>query len=120
VGDASGNAVPDSPKYTLNGTANYTFSVPGGKVKAGLALYYNDGFYWDYTNVRKQAAYALVNATLGWQVASDQWGLRVFGNNLTNREYSIYTVATAFGDQFNAAPPRTYGIEFNFNLKPHQ
>jgi len=120
VGDASGNKLPNSPKYTFNAAPGYTFSVPNGKVKAGLGLYYNAGFYWDFTNIRKQGAFALLNATLGWQAESDKWGFRLFGNNLTNREYSIYTVATVYGDAFDAAPPRTYGIEFNFNLKPHQ
>jgi len=118
VGDASGNTLPRSPKYTLNVAPNYTVPVPGGKLKAGAALYYNDGFFWDFTNTRKQTAYAVVNASIGWQAASDLWGFRFFGSNLTNRQYAVFLVAQQPGDDFNAAPPRTFGIEFNFSLKP--
>jgi len=119
VGSASGNTLPSAPKYTLNVTPSASVPVPGGKLKASTALYYNDGFFWDFTNTRKQGAYALLNASLGWEAESDKWGIRLFGSNLTNREYANFLVAQLPGDAFNAAPPRTFGIEFNFNLKPH-
>jgi iron complex outermembrane recepter protein len=119
VGNASGNSVPRSPKYTLNMAPSYTVPVPGGKLKATAALYYNAGFFWDFTNTRKQGAYTVLNASVGWEAASDKWGFRFFGSNLTNREYATFLVAQQPGDDYNAAPPRTFGIEFNFNLKPH-
>ena len=44
-------------------------------------------------------------------------GVRLYGENLTDEEYSIFTVAQSIGDSFAAAPPRTYAFEVNFNFK---
>jgi iron complex outermembrane receptor protein len=42
--------------------------------------------------------------------------VRLFGNNLLDTEYSVFTVAQGVGDSFAAAPPRTFGVEVNFSF----
>ncbi|MET0984260.1 MAG: TonB-dependent receptor, partial [Steroidobacteraceae bacterium] len=95
-----------------------TVPIATGRVRVALSWYYNDGFFWDFNNARREDAYDILNASIGWSSADERLGVRLFGSNLTHSKYSIYTVSQVPGDDFAAASPRTYGVEFSFSINP--
>jgi iron complex outermembrane receptor protein len=115
--DATGQDLPRAPKYTFNVAPTLKLPVFGGNFRGTVNYYYNDGFFWDFGHVRQEDSYGLLSASLGWTTADEKLGVRLYGENLTDEEYSIFTVAQGIGDSFAAAPPRTYAFEVNFNFK---
>lgn len=114
--DASGNQLTRSPKTTFNLSPSYTIDTGAGRFDATLNYVYNSGYFWEPDNRLKEPAYSLLSAQIGWTDPTDTYGLKLFGKNLTNTDYTLWTVAFALGDEYAAAPPRTYGVEFNFKF----
>lgn len=114
--DASGNDLPRAPDFTFNLMPSFTVPMGGGLLRASISYYYSDGYFWDHQNFRDQDSYQMVNASIGWKSPNDRWGIRLFGSNLLDEEIAEFTVAQGVGDSFSAAPPLTYGIEFNFSM----
>jgi iron complex outermembrane receptor protein len=107
----TGRELPLAPHMTLNAAASYTLSTPIGTFVFNATDYYNDGYYWAPENRLRQNPYDLLNGGVEWD-PSPHWALRLWGKNLTNREYYSYAESTATGDTGSPADPRTYGIAF--------
>lgn len=114
--DASGNALPRSPELTFNIAPTISAPLGEGTLQATAALYYNDGFAWDFSGSRTEESYELVNASIAWLAPNEKFGISIFGNNLTDSEYAMFVLPQGTGDSFSAASPRTYGIEFKVAL----
>jgi len=82
----------------------------------GANYYYNDGFAWEPSGRLREDSYGLVNAFVSWRDAGDNWGLRIFGDNLTDEEIRSFALEQELGDHYASAAPRTYGVEFSFNF----
>jgi iron complex outermembrane receptor protein len=114
--DASGNELPRAPEFTVSLTPTLSIPMGNGTLRASATYYYSDGFFWDHQNFRAEDSYDLLNASIGWSQDDRGFGVRLFGNNLLDTEYSVFTVAQGVGDSFAAAPPRTFGVEVNFSF----
>jgi iron complex outermembrane receptor protein len=58
-----------------------------------------------------------LNAKLGWR--NDRWNIALWGKNLTDNEYALFTAATYPVTGMNAyflAPPRTYGATLRYEF----
>jgi len=109
-GSAAGNALPHSPDFTSNLTAEYRWVFAPGEALFALDYYYNSGFAWDVDNRLKQNPYNIVNTSLTWRFADRAWSVRFWGKNITGTKYSIYTTANVVGDEETPAPPATFGV----------
>ncbi len=109
--DLTGRELPLAPHMTLNAAATYTWESSIGSFAFTVSDYYNDGYYWAPENRLRQNPYDLLNASVEWN-ANQHWGLRVWGKNLTDRQYLSYAESAATGDTGSPANPRTYGITF--------
>ncbi|WP_342806338.1 TonB-dependent receptor [Alteromonas sp. M12] len=116
VMDATGNKLIRTPDYTINIGADYTVFTDTGEVSANLTYYYNDGFYWEAENRLKQESYQIINALVSWTSKDEVWGVKVYGKNLLDEEYSYYSNSAQVGDAISAAPPRTFGIALLYNF----
>jgi len=116
VCDATGNELPRAPEFTFNTSPTLTIPLEHGYVDATLAFSYNDGFFWQFDNSRRQGSYELLNASLTWRTLDDRFSVRVFGNNLTESKYATFVAQQVVGDTFSPGAPRTYGVEFGFSL----
>lgn len=114
--NASGNRLTRSPKFTATASPSYGFDTDVGRFNASATYAYNSGFYWEPDNRLKQSAYHLLSGQFGWTDTNQHLGLRLFAKNLLNEKYALWQVAFAFGDEYAAAPPRTYGAELNFKF----
>ncbi|CAN5368037.1 TonB-dependent receptor [soil metagenome] len=109
-GDASGNPMIRTPKWTGTAGLRYETAVGAGKVDFSGDFYYNSGFSWTFENAYRQGAYELVNAQIGWSPDGDLFRISVFGKNLTNSLYSMGTSVTTAATAAAYARPRSYGI----------
>jgi iron complex outermembrane recepter protein len=114
--DVSGNELTRSPDTTFNISPSYTVETGSGRFDATVNYVYNSGFFWEPDNRLKEPSYSLLSGQIGWTHPSESYGIKLFGKNLTNEKYTLWTVAFALGDEYAAAPPRTYGVEFNFKF----
>lgn len=104
--DSTGNRLQDTPDWTADVGGTYTI----GPFTLAASYYYNDGYYVDPGNQRREPSYNLVDASLTWRAQNGRFTLKGWAKNLTNALYSEQLDATSTGLNRVAAPPRTYGI----------
>ncbi|MES2042732.1 MAG: TonB-dependent receptor [Pseudomonadota bacterium] len=115
-GDATGNPLIRTPKWTVTTGLRYETALGNGKVDFSGDFYYNSGFSWTFENAYRQKAYELVNAQIGWSPDGNHFRLSLFGRNLTNALYSMGTSVTTAATAEAYARPRSYGIAANFKF----
>ena len=114
-GDASGNRLPNVPRWRFDVGANYTVDAGPGEFVFDVNASYTSRFARNADNRIFQRAYTLVNASLNFTPASAEWlTLAAWGKNLTDVQY--YNASQEFagplgigGDIASAAPPLTFG-----------
>jgi iron complex outermembrane recepter protein len=112
LGDCSGNEVVRAPEYTYNIGGNYQIPTRVGTFGASGVVSYNDGFFWEPDNRAEEGDYTIINAELSWRSNDEKYLVRVYGKNLGDEEFSVYTTEASFGDTLAPAPPLTYGVAF--------
>jgi iron complex outermembrane receptor protein len=110
IGNASGNDMVRTPKWTANLGAHYVVPVADGDLTFNAAAYYNSGFFWHVDNRIKQKAYTLVNASVSWAPEDGNYRVTLWGRNLTDKLYQYYAAEAALGDGVAYARPRSYGV----------
>ncbi|MFA7554621.1 MAG: TonB-dependent receptor [Spongiibacteraceae bacterium] len=110
--DVSGNKLERVPEYTAFVAINYTREVLSGDMDVALTASYNDGYFWDAANASRleQEAFTIVNADISWMPASESYKLSIFGTNLTDEDYYLFTRTSQFGDSASYAKPRSLGV----------
>jgi iron complex outermembrane recepter protein len=107
----AGNHLTHSPPFTLNVGADWRLPLAdGGNVTSSLHFYHSGKYYFDVTNREYQTPYSTLNGRVVWNLADHLTSLGVWANNLTNEKYLAVAVETAFGDDGQLAPPRTFGF----------
>ena len=118
--DYTGNRTVRTPKVSGMVGLIKTFNVENGAFEIGGDLYYNSGYAYlaqgcalDYVC---EESYQTLNVRASYLY--DPWGLRVtiFGNNVTDEEYSSSKLITDFGANRLVAPPLTYGVRLNWDF----
>jgi iron complex outermembrane receptor protein len=114
--DAQGNITPQAPRYTGDVGATYTVPTPEGDFTANGVYSYNNGFFWDSVDRLTQPAYALINASIGWQSPNGKYGASFWGKNLGGAHYYAQQIESdGLGDLTLPAPPRTYGFTLSLH-----
>lgn len=116
-GDASGNKVPMAPKFAASLGATYTVPVgETGEVRASALYSYNDGYFLEPDNRRRQASFSLLNGSLEYRPVAN-FGIEIWGKNLTGADYAVQNLSTApFSITETFGAPRTYGINMNIDF----
>ena len=113
--DASGNRLPEVPRWRVNVGANYALNSGIGHWVADVSASYTGRFAWPADNIISQKPVTLVNATLNFTPASNQAvTLSLWGKNLAGVHYEAFVqeqVGLAGNSEFQAspAPPLTFG-----------
>jgi iron complex outermembrane receptor protein len=115
-GDVSGNSLARVPDYTYNIGGVYSIPIESGNIDLGINYLYNDGFAWQPGARTVQDSYGLVSAFVSWTSSDENWGLRLFGDNLTDEEYYLFVTEQSVADVYAPAPPRTFGVEVHFEF----
>ena len=83
-----------------------------GELIANVLFNYTDKFFFEADNRLAQKAHSVINGSLEYR-PTPNWGIEVYGKNLTDRHYYASATSGSTGDQGQLAPPRIYGV----NLK---
>lgn len=117
--------VPLAPRHAGSMLVDYTFSLAGvGSVTAHMDITSTDQYSYVFHGKQRRDGYTLLNASLTLSEISigqntSALKLSIWGKNLTDEEYVIYSfaagdpaisIAQAFGD------PRTAGIAITYEL----
>ena len=115
-GDASGNTIPKSPRFTVNLTPDYRIALPNSSSLFLDATYeYNSGFYFEPDNLLKQSGFSRINGSVRWESADTHYYVRLWANNLTNRAIISYSSTLADGTRnVTYEAPRQYGISIGY------
>jgi iron complex outermembrane receptor protein len=136
VFDFAGNHLPYAPEYQLTAVYSHSFAMPGGAslVPRVRASYYDDMFLgWENRTDRPpgtlgptdpgeadfgmQPSYTIVDLSLAYRSANEQWVAELFVDNATDEE--VKTEAFYGGNQtfYKWGDPRQAGIRVSFKYK---
>ncbi len=108
--DATGSRIIRAPRHQFNAQLLYETLVADGNLRASVSYSYNDGFYWQPGDLTPEDSFELVNAKVSWTEPGDRYTFSVWGENLTDELYSVYTATTAAGIADAYAQPLQVGV----------
>jgi len=111
----------NTPRWTLNGSAEYRFGMAGGDVSFRGDVQYQTATFKDAANTPGlvQPAYALVNVRLAYQPRDGNWSAALFGRNITDTRYITSGVGdiASFGTvEVNFARPAEWGASLKYKF----
>ena len=113
--DVSGNDIIRTPFLTFNLGADYTFDLGGaGDIVLTGNGYYKGKSYWDTLNYFEEPGVWTFNGDLTWNLPGDKFAISVWGENLSDEEYSLTKVISATAENQVLAKPRTVGVELTY------
>lgn len=121
--NVKGNSLPRASKYSGTVSASYAIGFANGAELTPLftASYRSHQYLTIFNNeLVAQDHYWWLRASLTYRSADEKWSVALFGDNLTN-EYVLTSAnpanpAYGYGRQSAVAPPRTFGIRFNWAM----
>jgi iron complex outermembrane receptor protein len=116
-----GHRLNEAPKFSANlGVAYRTAASSSGRFTLRTDVSYRSKYYLREFNgpLDTQNAFALINSGLIWDSPQEQFRVRLFVNNLTNKAYiAKMDSSDNFGARFISwNTPRQYGIELRSNF----
>jgi iron complex outermembrane receptor protein len=115
--DASNTTAINAPTYSVSVGADYTFDLNDGSSVLLDGSYTAQGHYktvvgdGNYYN-----AYGLLNATVTWSSASDQYYVRLYGQNLGDQQI-VGRLASPYAWSIIPIQPLTYGVAIGARFK---
>jgi iron complex outermembrane recepter protein len=110
-GDASGNRIPYTPRWSYNVRASYVLDLPVGDFDTSAALSYTGSWYADPSNYFREPSHSLVNLSETWTASDKRNHVSLWSRNLTNKYYDVgINMLAPIGPVGNPGEPRTFGI----------
>ena len=122
VQDLSGNPLPNAPNVTANIGASYQTDpvIFGGSLAfRGDVNYTSRRQYREFdTEADSQAGYALLSGSVTWNSPDENFFIRLYGRNLTNKAYKDWLATSSLTNSqfFVFGAPRQYGIELGLDF----
>ncbi len=108
--DATGSRIIRAPRHQANAQLVYERTVRQGSLRASVTYSYNDGFFWQPGDLTPEDAFDPINAKVSWTDPRDRYTFSVWGENLTDEQYSVYTATTAAGIADAYTQPLQVGV----------
>jgi len=111
----SGNKAPYVPDYTINLGLQYNIEIISG----WLTMFTLDAErrgkqYWDTSNSSAREAIDLVNGRIGFNSDDGQWSVNLWAKNIFDEKYNAEWVLGGFA---HPGMPRSFGVEFRWNME---
>lgn len=119
--DVSGNTLNAAPRRKLNLAGQYFQDISQGTLSYRLEYSWQTRQYFTAYNqeTSSQATYGLLNARFSWVSRDEKWEAQVYGENLTDKDYTTSTrefLAGAVGVTRDINPPRTFGAKLIYHI----
>ncbi|HEX2592402.1 MAG TPA: TonB-dependent receptor [Rhizomicrobium sp.] len=117
--DFSGHRLVQTPNYTIDVGAQYTFDTSIGTFTPRADIFFSGDLYFLSANTfrDRQGAYTLTNLNIRWDAPDEHWFASAFVNNLSDEDIisgdgvQSNTIGLGFGmDNYTYMPPRTFGL----------
>jgi iron complex outermembrane receptor protein len=116
IGSATGNRTPQSPRFAASLGVTYTMAVGSqGEIIANLQANHTGKVFFESDNRLFQRDYNRINASLEYR-PSPNWGIEIYGKNLTDRHAYVSASSGGTGDQGQLGAPLTYGVNLKFDF----
>lgn len=109
-GDASGNRLVNTPRWTASGAIDYRIPTELGIWEADASVDYKGMTYVSADNRLQIPEHTVANAALSWSPTEGKYSVQVWVHNLGDVRYYASRVETSVGDLQYLAPPRTFGV----------
>jgi iron complex outermembrane recepter protein len=108
--NAKGNRIPFTPDWASTIAVDYMIPLSFGEATLSATYNHSDGYYMEVDNLRRQAPYDILNASV--RVESDSgWFANLWARNLLDEAVIIRASGSAsFGGTAQYQAPRTYGV----------
>jgi len=116
TGSCEGNLIPLAARFSGSLAADYALRLESGTINFNGNIYYNSGFHPEADNVMKQERYALVGASVDYNLTSGI-SVGVYAKNLTNQRVINFATTIPNGTHtgyFQA--PRSYGVRIGYSF----
>jgi iron complex outermembrane receptor protein len=113
-----GNKLTRAPETSWSLIANFAIPLDSGAVLDLNAMgSYTDEFYFELSNDLRglEPDVTVVDASVTYTSADERWDVALWGKNLGDELYAVHHINGSFGGATKIwAPPRTYGVSFNY------
>lgn len=116
IRDLSGNENARSPELTFSAGFVHEATLSFGNLIVSANYFYSDEYFWEPSNRQMQDSYSVVNAQVTWEHPDNGFYIRGYANNLTDEEYSNFSLTSALGDFTTSAAPFTYGVKLGMSF----
>ncbi len=117
-GANAGNDMPRAPDQTWSLSANLSVPLNGGAMLGfGATASFTDEYHFELSNDPRglEGDVTIVDASAKYTGASENWDVTLWGKNLSDELYSVHHINGSLGGATRIyAPPRTYGLSFNY------
>ncbi len=123
IQELDGNNLPRAPEFKAVLGAQYEIALSSGSsLQFRVDYSWQDEVFFSAFNVGQlsEDAYDWTKAKVTYSSADRNWSLAAYVDNISDEE--VFTNATYWGDIVDSvaagslAPPRTYGVELNYNF----
>lgn len=116
-----------TPQWNLNGQVRYEFDIGQGSLALQADGNYRAKHHFALTNfpASTESSYFIANASVTWLSENEDWSMRFFVQNLTDKEYVVQTFDLSgtvtngglFGliEQYYGRP-RTWGVNLSYSF----
>ncbi|RAK60257.1 hypothetical protein DJ021_10795 [Phenylobacterium hankyongense] len=117
--DFAGHRLVQTPKYTFDVGAQYTFNTSFGQITPRVDVFASGDLFFLSANspFDRQGAYTLTNANVTWRDPTGRYSVEAFVRNafdkdvISNDGLQSNTLGGGFGlDNYTYYPPRTFGV----------
>ncbi|MBC2662776.1 TonB-dependent receptor [Novosphingobium flavum] len=116
AGDAKGNRLPMTPKWTTSLSGTYTVPSSIGEFSATAIYLHNDGYFEGAENRLGQRPFDIVNASLGWTSTSGIYRASLWVRNLTDAYYATQLSSQNTRDVLIPGARRSFGVTVGVKL----
>jgi iron complex outermembrane receptor protein len=124
--DFKGNKLNQTPPYTVNVGAEYTFDTAFGSLTPRAEIFFSGEVFFTPPNnpLARQAPYHQTDLHLTWNSANNRWWADAFVKNLENKDIisndGLQSSSLGLGvlepDNYAYYPPRTFGVRIGVHL----
>ncbi len=109
----TGNHVELAPAWSADGTADLRIPVSFGYITARATARYTGVTYFQPDNLpgNRQSGYTLLSGRIGVESENGRTSLAIFGRNLTDKGYYVFSRFNGSNHQVLYGEPRMYGVE---------
>lgn len=117
-GGNAGNDLPRAPETSWSLAPRLSIPLAGGAaLDVGVTASYTDEFHFEISNDARglEEDVTVVDASAKYSSADENWDVTLWGKNLSDELYSVHHINGSLGGATRIyAPPRTYGVSFNY------